>query len=193
VRELEKLETQAHVDLRLRRYYRGNSLNAFTRPRIPFIEKCHTAYLGDKLISKLQLEEKVSVIAHEIGHILDGHFIKRPLWYAAIVMALYFASLSLNVVFLPRVPIVFLVPSFYLISLSVLLSGVALINSMLWYFEYGADRRSSQLTGNVKPLLSALKKLEASYKDRDYGLILNLILYDHPPLGKRMERLEKTS
>lgn len=151
-------------------------MNAFSLPK-------NIIVIGEELISKLTIGEKTFVISHEFAHILEKHRRKKSIRFFIFIICLLFISLISN----------YFINAYLLISFSIFISGIIGSNLISWQLEYDADRKALQLTKDKNSLESALNKLKEGPHDRDYGVMINLILYDHPLINDRIKRCEKFS
>lgn len=158
-------------------------------------EKRVTLY--DTLISDLEEEEIVGVLAHEIGHYKKNHIIVNltlsifitglTLWLLSLFIGNPVLSEALGVV----------QPSFHigLVALGLLYSPISEISSLLMNylsrkFEYQADRFARDTYGGV-PLISGLKKLSRNnLSNLSPHPAYVFVHYSHPPLAKRIHKLD---
>lgn len=155
-----------------------------------------TIVVSEELIDRLEREEIKGVIAHELAHIenrdsiimLLGQSISTVVGFATILIfrrqgsgfiASYLAGQLAQVV------------------VSIVLMAISR------YREYLADETAAKYMGTGKPLSMALKKIQSSQEskrmkkelDSEVGALCiinaNEILSTHPPIEKRVERLEK--
>ena len=162
--------------------------------------------LFDTLLEKLNINEIVSVIAHEAGHWKKKHILKRFILIES--MLLIICNISYQIInsdfvinifgihttgfypvetYLPCV--LFLV--FFLFNL-VSYPFTPIMNSISRTDEREADSYAAELVGNTEDLSSALKKLS---KDNLSNLnphrLYSLFHYSHPPLSERLASLKK--
>jgi STE24 endopeptidase len=152
--------------------------------------------LCDTLISNFNHDEIESVMAHELGHhklnhmwkliisggiltfitffFANGIFLKLHCFfgynllydYESIVL-IYFAATALNALFIP------------------------IANAFSRRLEKAADEFSLKTTGNVGAFMSTMKKLgEQNLADVNPGRIYEIMLYDHPPISRRISFAE---
>lgn len=179
--ELKKISEIKNFKFSFKKYSSENSMNAYV-----FLPK-KLIFLGDELISKLTIAEKMFVISHEIGHILEKDSIKNPIKCFVVVIILGLISIiSYPVVIELNESYVYL-----LINLMIFISGIIGLNYIMWHSEYNADKKALQLTNDKKSLESAFTKLKERSYNKDYGMIINLIVYDHPLTKDRIIRSEK--
>ena len=162
------------------------------------IGKTKRIVLYDTLLSSHTQEEIVSVLAHEIGHWKKKHLLKQ-LAFMILASLILFYLVYLIVSWPPlyrafgmiQTPVyagLFLV-SLYLAAGGFFLSPAG--SAITRHFEREADRMAFDLTGTVKPMVSALKRLA---KDNLSNLHPHpwyvRFYYSHPPLTERIECLQ---
>ena len=185
---LNKFPEISHLKVKFRKYSGDNSLNANVIPAIPLLKSESQISFGDKLISKFTLEEKIIVLAHEIGHISKKHIWVQGIMQAVLFVVLYLFSLGLNLIILTHFTNYFLYFD-YAITLIVLLVGIIGINIISWRNEYDADKIALQLTQDINNFKSVIVKLDdEGHHNKDYGTIINLLVYAHPLLINRIKR-----
>jgi len=157
-------------------------------------EKRITLY--DTLVTELEEEEIVSVLAHEVGHYKKKHVVVNL--FAAIIttgITLWLLSLFVgNPLFSKALGVND--PSFHigLITFGILYSPVSEITGLLMNylsrkFEYQADNFARN-TYKAEPLISGLKKLSrTSLSNLTPHKAYVFVHYSHPPLIKRYKNL----
>lgn len=161
-------------------------------------EKRVTLY--DTLISDLNQEEIVAVLAHEVGHYKKNHIIINlvasivttgfTLWLLSLFIGNPLLSEALHVA----------KPSFHigLIAFAVLFSPISEItglfmNQLSRKFEYQADDYAEK-TYSAEPLIAGLKKLNKnSLSNLTPHPAYVFVHYSHPTLLKRIQNLKKES
>ena len=146
------------------------------------------------LLELLEPREVEAVVAHELTHLANGDgkvmtFVGGP--------ALGGAALWHDSDFRAKLGVVMFYWPFWLL-------GLLLMRAMSRYREYTADRGSALLTGAPEQLMSALTKIggETPRGDLRGGAAVSALcvvptrrrwwlLADHPPLRKRLARLER--
>lgn len=178
IHNLKKIPEIENLKFDFKRYSGKNSLNAFTLPKNWII-------LGDDLISKFTIAEKIFVVSHEAAHILEKHQRKKSIISFIVLICLVFITLILNsfIVYTLKE-----VDAYLLISFSIFITGIIALNLISWQVEYDADKKGLQLTKDKKSLELAFAKLKGESYNRDYGMIINLIVYDHPLIKNRIKR-----
>ena len=161
------------------------------------IGKVKRIVLYDTLIEKMDRDEILSVLAHEVGHWKKKHILKRIVQIEVIALvAIYTAWYLLQSEFLIEL---FSIDISSFFAKLILLSFIAAIVS----FPFGpisnwisrrhedeADRYSFDLTGNGDSMISALVKLS---KDNLSNLhphpLYALFHYSHPPVLERIRKI----
>ncbi|MCX5693412.1 MAG: M48 family metallopeptidase [Candidatus Omnitrophica bacterium] len=152
--------------------------------------------LCDTLISNFSHEEIEAVMAHELGHHKLNHMWKLILTGGIFTFIMFFFT---NIVFLKLhnffgysafhdyeslVLIYFIVASF-----NALFGPAA--NAFSRRLEKEADLFSLTITGNVSAFISTMKKLgEQNLADVNPGRIYEIMLYNHPPIARRITLAE---
>jgi heat shock protein HtpX len=188
----------AHADLPAPRValVHSRSANAFSVGRSP--ERAVVA-LTTELLRTLSPDELEAVVAHEVAHVAnrDGLVMTLVSVPAVAGAAMWHAEDW-------RGKLVFL---FYL---PVWLVGLLLMWAISRYREYVADRTAALVTGAPEQLMSALAEISGRQPSGDLrgGVAIQALcivptktsgwrrlelLADHPPLDKRLERLEELS
>jgi heat shock protein HtpX len=154
-----------------------------------------TVALTTGIVERLDEEELEAVVAHEISHIANRDtavmtFVSGPA-LAGWGMR-HSDDFRLRIIFPLYLPIHVL--------------GLLLMWSISRYREYVADRGSALLTGTPEQLMSALQKLAGKEPEGDLrgGAAISALcvvaarpqrrlelLMDHPPLAKRLRKLEE--
>lgn len=186
VNYLKQLPEIKKFAFEFKKYSGINSLNAYVMPPIPFITNKFKISFGEELISKFTFGEKKFVLAHEIGHALKKHFLTAPVLFFLLVMGLGFVSLILNIIVL-IVDRNYFVQFDYISTFFLFITGIIGINLISWHYEYDADKKAIQLTRDVKSFESGLSKLEYGRTLKDYGRLINLIIYTHPLTNNRIK------
>lgn len=154
----------------------------------------------DTLLEKLESDEIVAVLAHEMGHFKLHHIPKMTL--ASILQTgIMFYLLS---IFLHQNEIAeafHVTPSVYasLVFFAFLYTPISLLVSVLFHalsrrHEFAADRYALITSGSADLLISSLKKLSKANLSNLTPHPLNVfIYYSHPPLLSRIRRLRQLS
>ena len=153
--------------------------------------------LYDTLMEKLNDDEIMAVLAHEMGHYKLGHILKNTVLSSVISFAVFY----LLSVFMNNRS---LFDAFGMEELSVyasliffafLFSPVNFILSIMSNYmsrihEYAADAYTVKTTGLAEPMVSALKKLSESNMSNLTPHPLEVFLsYSHPPVLERIKAI----
>jgi heat shock protein HtpX len=179
------------------RSWAPNALTAARKPSTAVVA------VTTELMRRLEPDELEAVVAHELAHVANSDgpvmtFVSGPAmlmtgmwrdekWRGAIVyISLFWITVPLHVL------------------------SLLLMWTVSRYREYAADRGSALITGAPHNLISALLKIEGGAPPRSDlrgGLVVNAFcivsrrprwlrfepVMDHPPIGKRIARLEELS
>jgi STE24 endopeptidase len=163
------------------------------------IGKVKRIILYDTLLEKMDKDEIIAVLAHELGHWKKKHVLKRIIVSEVVAfVGLYVSFKILQTDFLTEMFYIEL-DSFFakIIILGFLGNIVAFLLSPLVSFfsrrhERMADRFACELTGNPESLASSLIKLS---KDNLSNLhphpLYAAIYYSHPPVVHRIREIRK--
>jgi STE24 endopeptidase len=152
--------------------------------------------LYDTLISELDTEEIVAVLAHEIGH-YKKHHVLTGLFFSLMTTAVMLYIFSLVSSYPPFTQVLgSTIPSFHLaiISFGILYTPLSLVFGFGQHYisrknEYQADRYAAEMY-NGAFLASALKKLSVNNLSNLTPHPLYVFFhYSHPTLLKRLKRL----
>lgn len=187
IESLKNIPEISHIKFNLRKYTEEESFNAFVIPPIPLLSSEYKISFGEDLISKFTLEEKMIVLAHEIGHALNKHILKKGIMQSILIFVLGFASFGMNLIVLDYFKDYFIYFD-YTATLILLLVGIIGINMISWHVEYDADKRAIQLTNDLQNFESTFLKFGGEHPTKNYGKILNLLVYSHPLLHDRIKR-----
>ena len=192
IESLKEIPEISHIKFNLRKYSGEKSLNANVIPPIPLLSSEYKISFGEDLISKFTLEEKMIVLAHEVGHALNKHILKKVIMQFILIFVLGFTSFGMNLIVLNCFKSCFI---YYnsTATFILLLVGIIGINTISWYVEYDADKMAIQLTNDIKNFESAFLKFDEDYHYKNYGKILNLLVYSHPLLHNRIKRIKEIS
>ncbi len=192
IESLKKIPEMSHIKFNLRKYSGEKSLNANVIPPIPLLSSKYKISFGEDLISKFTLEEKMIVLAHEVGHALNKHILKKVIMQAILIFVLGIAYFGMNLIVLNCFKSYFIYFD-YTATFILLLVGIIGINTISWYVEYDADKMAIQLTNDIKNFESAFLKFDEDHHYKNYGKILNLLVYSHPLLHNRIKRVKEIS
>jgi STE24 endopeptidase len=174
---------------------RSSKLNAF----FTGFGKFRKIVFYDTLLAKLNEQEIIAVLAHEMGHFKRNHLVK--FLFASMIQTgfmLYFLSIFLNNISLADA---FFMEetSIYssLVFFGFLYGPINLLVSVLFnYFsrrnEFEADRFAAETTGTGEWLITGLKKLsQANLNNLNPHPFMVFVHYSHPPVLARIEKLRQ--
>ena len=156
--------------------------------------KTKRVVLFDTLLKKLNKDEILAVLGHELGHFKHKDILKNIAVVGVMLFALFFIFGHLpdklfKELMIPKNGV-------NIIILALLFSEVLffifqpLINLISRHNEFEADREGSELVSN-KALHSALIKLVKENKSfPKVSKIYSFIYYSHPPILERLEKLK---
>lgn len=157
--------------------------------------KSKRVILGDTMLDKLEEDEILGVLAHELGHYKLKHLWKGML--LSIVMT-YTGLFLVSVVYNELYPLIGKQP--YSIAalplMAIILSVYSFITSPIGNAysrknEREADDFAIKLTGKNQAFISGLKKLsEQNLSDPDPHPLTVFFYYSHPPVKERLARLK---
>jgi Zn-dependent protease with chaperone function len=148
--------------------------------------------MWDTLLQKLNHDEVLAVMGHEMGHYVMKHIWKGLAFSLAISFFVFFAGQKIIEKPLPRwqieragdpaaLPWILLVFGAIGFFLSPVTSGFSR------HLEHEADKFSLELTHLNEPMASAFVKMaEDSKRDPDPNVLIEYWRYSHPPIAKRI-------
>ncbi len=148
--------------------------------------------LCDTLLSNFSHDEIESVMAHELGHHKLNHMWKLIISGGIFTFIIFFFanSLFLKLHNFFGYNTLHDYESLVLIYFIVALLNIALIpaaNAFSRRLEKNADEFSLKTTNNISAFISAMKKLsEQNLADTCPGRFYEIMLYDHPPIARRI-------
>jgi len=157
------------------------------------IGKTRRVVLGDNLLEKFSPDEIEIVIAHELGHYKHRDILKLLLMNSVIIFSglylvdkfLKYALVKLNlnsvadIAFFPILVLILMVFSFILMPI---------INGYSRKIEKDADKFSIEKTNNPQAFIDVMQKLgEMNLSEFSPNSFVEIFLYDHPPLAKRIK------
>jgi STE24 endopeptidase len=153
--------------------------------------------LGDTLMEKFTRSEISTVVAHEMAHLKFAHIWQLLLFSGITTTAGLFAISKAigplaaylkagDISDLSIFPALVLLLSFFSLML------LPAQNYFSRRLERQADREAIRLTGNPGVFICAMEKLaDMNLSDKYPGTVKKLFLYDHPPIGERIEMAKK--
>ncbi len=153
--------------------------------------------LWDTLVNKLDEDEVLFVMGHEMGHYVLGHVVRGILFFSALIFITLYAAHRLAHWFINRfqhrfgfdqlsdiasLPLLLLVTSI----LSLVISPAALAFSR--YQEREADRFALEITRDNRAGATAFVKLQTqNLSNPRPGILMRILRSSHPPLGERID------
>lgn len=128
--------------------------------------------IGEKLALRMEDQELMGIIGHELAHGVKHHVLIKSLMIPALVVFAILISLLAS----PAGNLTIFLWTFF--SLATLAEV-----PVSWRLEYSADRTSAECLGS-EAMIRALKSMRSFHFDG--------ISFTHPPLSKRINRLEDT-
>lgn len=155
--------------------------------------------LYDTLIEKQSTPELVAVLAHEIGHFKKKHIVQGiglgiiELGVIFFLMGLFMKNTDLSAAFGVKEVSVYASLVFFFMLYKPIEKVLSIGKSILSRKnEFEADAYASEVTGEPRSLISALKKLSAdSLSNLTPHPFYVFMHYSHPPMLERLGALEK--
>jgi len=168
-------------EMKLKKYSDKKTPNAF----IAGNKKSFNIFLGEELLKKLNNEQIIFTISHEIAHTKSGKKEILPIMFCLIS---YFLTCYVFANLLPYLKIANLYSSI-IATILLMIAGIIIFNWISWKNELNTDKIAVAHTKDTKSAISTFEKFSKSSYDPDYGLF-NLVLSDHPPNSVRIEKLQ---
>ena len=173
---------------------RSSKLNAF----FSGFSRFKNVVLFDTLFDKMNDDEILAVLAHEIAHSKHKDVLKRLFFSAgtlAIMLLLLYLFLSWGALYrafgLEEESFAFGVLLFFIVVHPVALSISVFENAVSRKAEYKADAFAAKRVGK-EPMQSALKVLaRANYSNLTPHPVYVFLHYSHPPIDRRVKALEE--
>ncbi len=175
---------------------RSTKLNAF----FSGFGKYKRVVLYDTLLEKMDADQILSVLAHEIGHNKHRHIVYNTL-IGILTLSVYLGVLIMllnNPVFSEAFGFSGMNFGFSLVLFMILTEPISLVLNGItsWLsrkFEYQADRYSVMHTHNKTALIDALKVLSReNFSNLTPHPIYVAVKYTHPPVSDRIDTIQKT-
>lgn len=156
------------------------------------IGKTKRIYLSDTLLADFSNDEIEVVVAHELTHNKNKDILKHILTsFIVSLFSFYVCDLALNnsvyrfgyiakddIANLPLLSLLVFIVSFFILPLQ---------NSFSRHMEKNADIGSIKITNNPKSFIAMISKLGfKNLADFSPSKIIEMFLYDHPPISKRI-------
>jgi len=176
---------------------RSTKLNAF----FSGFGKYKRVVLYDTLLEKMDDDQILSVLAHEIGHNKHRHIVFNTV-IGILTLSVYLGVLILllnNPIFSEAFGFGGMNFGFSLVLFMILIEPLSLILNgfTAWLsrkFEYQADRFSVTRTHNKSALIEALKVLSReNFSNLTPHPMYVAIKYTHPPVSDRIDAIQKTN
>ena len=148
--------------------------------------------LTDNLLSELSHDEILCIVAHELGHYKNRDTLKIIVFSALITTILFFLSdiaLRRSFSFFGYTSIADIAgfPLFALIMSILGLLSLPIQNGFIRHLETKADTYSLTLIKMPDVFISMMEKLSLkNLADMNPGKLTEIMLYDHPPIAKRI-------
>lgn len=157
--------------------------------------------LFDTLINKMNHDEILSVLAHEVGHWKKKHLLKQIILTESIALIALYASYYILKSHILLQVFQIEEETFFakIVILGLIISIVAfpltpVFNILSRKYEDEADSFSYKITGDAQSMINSLKKL---LKDNLSNLhphpLYAFFHYSHPPVTERIRRLKRLS
>ncbi len=152
--------------------------------------------LGDTMLDEYSLEEIEAIFAHELGHVRQLHIAKILAFGAVVSFVSFYATFVLfNAgAELFGVEKIHDIAGFPLLALILTGMGLVLLPVQLGYLrhlERKADMFATEHIEKAQSFDSALRKLaEQNLIDPSPSRLEELLLYDHPPVSKRLRHTQ---
>jgi len=190
---LNTIENLRSKKLILTKYAGPRSFNAFFLGiPIPFSKKVNIV-IGQKLIDAFDAKQRIVIIAHEVGHYLKKHVLKRYLVFVILTIIIEFIFLYLSnfTIFSLDTTVEVKTLLFFVFGFIFYLLIIIIFNIISWYIEFKADESSLVLTKDISNFEKVFEKIKNEIPMKNRGKLLNLILYDHPLTEDRLQRGER--
>lgn len=158
--------------------------------------KTRRILVGDTLLKNYSPDEIEIVLAHELGHHKYGHILKFIAFGAVSSFAGFYIANGVfknltsplglkGVADLAGFPLLFLILFFFTLFILPLQNGLGRV------FERQADYFSIDITKNPDAFITTMSKLgEQNLADLNPSRLVEIFLYDHPPISKRIKMAE---
>lgn len=156
--------------------------------------------LTDTLVDKYSPEEIETILAHELGHYRMRHVAKLLAFQSGLVLVMFLLThLTLRALATPGGRFGLQGPAdlagLPLLMLIMLASGLALSPALMAFsrlLESHADTFALRLTDNPAAFVQALRRLhEQNLIEANPSRVVEWLFYDHPPLARRLERVQR--
>jgi STE24 endopeptidase len=159
--------------------------------------KTRRIIIGDTLLDNFTYDEIEVVLAHELGHhkkkhiwkfLVFGTFITFVgLYFADMVMKNYLRYFGFN-----DISDIGAFPLLCLLVLVFSILAMPLQNGFSRYLERRADMFALKTTGKPRAFISTMTKLaEQNLSDTTPNKLIEILMYNHPPIAKRIKMAER--
>ena len=156
-----------------------NSDNAFRKLSFHNVD----IYLGENFLKSVNKDELLFTLSHEVAHTKTIRYFLYPM-----IFSILYVFVCLIILVLLLVSGFFNVPAFFIFSIILFIIGIMIINYFSWLNEYKADELGLIKLKKIDGAISLFNKF--SEHQKNYGIVINLIFYDHPHPEYRIERLK---
>jgi STE24 endopeptidase len=169
-------------DTRLNAYFAG-------------LGKSKRVVLFDTLLKKLNKNEILAVLGHELGHFKHKDILKNIAVVGVMLFIIFaiFGNLPDSLfkeLHIPKAGVNIIILALLFMDM-IMFMLQPFVNLISRHNEFGADKMGSELVSK-KDLASALKKLVNENKHFPHvSKLYSFIYYSHPPILERLEKLEK--
>jgi len=159
--------------------------------------KTKRVVLFDTLIEKLEIDELLAVLGHELGHFKHGDIYKNIAVMGTLLFVMFYAMGHLGEAELALFGLSFsshmLMVLFLLFSSPIFFFAMPLIGIISRHNEFEADREAAEFSKTPHYLAQALQKLVTENRSfpRSHPVYI-FFYYTHPPILQRLEQLGVT-
>jgi STE24 endopeptidase len=158
--------------------------------------KSKRVVLFDTLLEKLNSQELLAVLGHELGHFKNGDIYKNLAVVGTLLFLVFYTFGNIPLQFFELleveesastiIPLLLMLSPLFSIFIMPIFGYISRRN------EFEADKVGSELSGNPIYLREALKKLVKENRSfpKSHPIYI-FFYYSHPPISERLERLEK--
>jgi STE24 endopeptidase len=158
--------------------------------------KSKRVVLFDTLLEKLNSQELLAVLGHELGHFKNGDIYKNLAVVGTLLFLVFYTFGNIPLQFFELleveksastiIPLLLILSPLFSIFIMPIFGYISRRN------EFEADKVGSELSGNPIYLREALKKLVKENRSfpKSHPIYI-FFYYSHPPISERLERLEK--
>ncbi|MBM3253212.1 MAG: M48 family metallopeptidase [Candidatus Omnitrophica bacterium] len=162
------------------------------------IGKSRRILLSDTLLSNFSYDEIEVILAHEVAHKKFAHIWKHLIagsaltFLAAFILKFILDNYSTRLGFSG----IYDIANFPFLMLYFLIFEIVFLplqNAFSRHLEAQADKHALVLTKNKPAFISAMEKLASqNLADKEPPILMELLIYDHPPIAKRIKFAENS-